>query len=258
MLNYNGIFPDDYDSIVSLKGIGAYTASAIASFCFDLPYAVVDGNVLRILSRYFGAGIPVDSTAGKKYFAQLAQACLDKKQPGAYNQSIMDFGATVCKPQPLCIQCPLKKNCVAFTTNTTALYPVKEKAVAKKERWLSYFIFTCNHKTFVQQRTGKDIWQHLYEFYLVETPSDPLWNEKKINEWLRKNLQIQAPENIRLSKAPKQVLTHRIIRGYFINVGIKTRPRSLDKNAGAWLSPAQLNTKAFPRFINQYFSAAKP
>lgn len=254
-LNFNGIFPNDYNSILSLKGIGAYTASAIASFCFQLPYAVVDGNVQRVLSRFFGIDIPVDSTEGKKNFNQLAQNCLDKKQPGEYNQSIMDFGATVCKPTPLCIQCPLNKYCIAYKSGKVDLYPVKEKSILKKERWFSYFIFTCNKKFYVQQRTGKDIWQHLYEFYLEETSTDPAWNEKKLSRWLNNNLQIQEHKNLNITIAQKQVLTHRIIQGYFIRVELKKQPVSINKKAGEWLSYSELKTKAFPRFIHQFLSA---
>ncbi|MBS1745158.1 MAG: A/G-specific adenine glycosylase [Bacteroidetes bacterium] len=254
--NYHGIFPSDYDSILNLKGVGAYTASAIASFCFNLPYAVLDGNVQRVLSRFFGVSIPVDSNEGKKYFIKLAQLCLDKKQPGDYNQSIMDFGATVCKPIPLCSHCPLNKHCTAYISNKAAFYPVKEKAIIKRERWFSYFIFTFNKKIYVQQRRGKDIWQHLYEFYLEETSSDPAWNEKKIKQWLQQKINISEYKKLSLTIAQKQVLTHRIIHGYFIKVDLKKKPLSLNNTSGAWLGPIEIKTKAFPRLIHQFLSAA--
>ncbi len=248
---YSGNFPSDYNTILSLKGIGAYTASAIVSFCFDLPYAVVDGNVLRVLSRYFGIDLPTDSTEGKKIFTQLAQECLDKDQPAAYNQSIMDFGATICKPAPLCNVCCLNKTCIAFNKNKIDLLPVKQKMIIKKERWFSYFIFSFGGKKFVEQRTAKDIWQNLYEFYLEETTANPEWNFEKIKEWLCKKLNITSTRNINIFPARKQLLTHQTIQGYFVCVELNSEP-DLNSKTGLWLSDAEINTLAFPRFIHQF------
>ena len=122
------IFPEKYEDILSLKGIGTYTASAIASFAFNIPYAVVDGNVFRVLSRFFGIEIPIDTTTGKKYYGELAQLLLDKKNPATYNQAIMDFGAVICKPLlPLCMQCPLQKKCIAFATRQGLNFTCKRK-----------------------------------------------------------------------------------------------------------------------------------
>ena len=125
-----GKFPGTYDDIKSLKGVGPYTAAAIASFAFNLPYAVVDGNVFRVLARVFGINKPIDSAEGKTFFNELATELLDKKQPGLYNQAIMDFGAVVCKPAlPLCTKCIIKKNCFAFLNNKVNELPVKEKKI---------------------------------------------------------------------------------------------------------------------------------
>lgn len=250
--NFAGKFPHDYNSILSLKGIGAYTASAIASFCFHLPYAVVDGNVLRILSRYFGIDLPVDSTEGKKYFLQLAQACLDKKNPGEYNQSIMDFGATVCKPLPLCKQCLLQNNCIAFHSNKILQLPVKTKRIIKKERWFSYFIFSFNKKFFVQQRTAKDVWQSLYEFYLHETKTNPGWSIEKINAWLAKELNIKKTKNIHIIPVQKQILTHQIIQGCFIKAELIAMPLLLNKKNAHWLNEDEIKMLAFPQLINRF------
>ena len=250
---YQGKFPSDFDSILNLKGIGNYTASAIASFCFNLPHAVVDGNVLRILSRYFGIDLPVDTTEGKKNFTKLAQECLNETNPAEYNQSIMDFGATVCKPLPLCNICPLNKTCVAFNQNKIDLLPVKQKSIIKKERWFSYFIFSFNNKKFVRQRIAKDIWQNLHEFYLEETNTNPEWSAGKIKSWLKKSLNINNPTNINIIVAKKQVLTHQIIQGYFIYVELTSKPE-FKTAAGFWLSDAEINSIAFPQFINQFNS----
>lgn len=250
---YNGQFPSAYNDILSLKGIGGYTAAAIASFCFNLPYAVVDGNVLRILSRFLGINTPVDSTEGKKYFSTQAQECLDEGQPGEYNQSIMDFGASVCKPLPLCNKCPLQKQCVAFNTNNIANLPVKAKSITKKERWFSYFIFSFNNTLFVRQRTAKDIWENLHEFYLEETAVDPAWDRSKIKKWLAENLRIQSPGDINIIPAKKQLLTHQKLNGYFIVVELNNTTPLKGVN-GNWLNAAEIKTKAFPQFIHQFIS----
>lgn len=249
---YAGNFPETYDTILSLKGIGAYTASAIASFCFGLPYAVVDGNVLRVLSRYFGIDMPVDSTEGKHFFSQLGQECLDKTQPAEYNQSIMDFGATVCKPVALCNQCSMKTTCIAFNTGNVSALPVKQKSIVKKERWLSYFIFSLDQKKFVQQRTAKDIWQNLHEFYLEETAVNSEWDVKKVSRWLKDHLNIEKTKSIYIIAAKKQTLTHQFIHGYFICVDLFNIPQKLQQTNGLWLTDAEIKLKAFPRFIHQF------
>lgn len=252
--NCNGIIPSDYNSILNLKGVGAYTASAIASFCFNLPHAVVDGNVLRILSRYFGIDKPVDTTEGKQFFTNLAGECLDKKNPGEYNQSIMDFGATVCKPVPLCNVCALNKTCIAFNQQKTNALPVKSKKLVKKERWFSYFIFSFNQKKYVQQRTAKDIWQNLHEFYLEETTVNPEWNEKTIKIFLADQLKISNPKSVIIAKAQTQILTHQLIHGYFILVHLSSLSTSFKKLNGQFLSAQEMAKIAFPRFMHQYIS----
>ena len=164
-----GKFPDKYADILALKGVGPYTAAAIASFAYDLPYAVVDGNVNRVLARFFGISKAIDNIEGKRTFTDLANTLLDKKRPGLYNQAIMDLGAVVCKPkQPLCTTCVLNKHCTAFTRNTVNDYPVKEKKLLKKTRWFYYIVMEYKSRFFIQKRVGKDIWQSLHEFYLIE------------------------------------------------------------------------------------------
>ncbi len=252
--NHNGGFPSDYNSILNLKGIGSYTASAIASFCFDLKHAVVDGNVLRVLSRYFGIDKAIDSTEGKQFFSVLANDCLYKKNPGEYNQSIMDFGATVCKPVPLCTICPLNKTCIAFNQNKINELPVKSKKLVKKERWFSYFIFSFNNKKFVQLRTAKDIWQNLHEFYLVETKQNPEWDQSKIKTYLSSELNIQQTASLNIIKAQAQILTHQKVYGNFIVVELLNKPTFLNALQGEWLSSSEINSRAFPRFMHQYIS----
>ncbi len=176
----NGKFPSTFKEIISLKGIGDYTASAIASICFDESTAVVDGNVYRVLGRYFGIQTPTNSSLGIKEFKELAQHLFDKNQPGTFNQAIMDFGAIVCKPQnPLCDECPFSKSCVALQKKIIKELPVKEKKLKVKKRFFNYLVIkTDDDKTALIQRNDKEIWQGLYQFPLIETSE--IIDEKKL------------------------------------------------------------------------------
>ncbi len=166
-----GIFPNSYKELIKLKGVGDYTASAIASICYNHVEAVVDGNVFRVLSRVFGISTPINSTIGQKEFKKLAQQLIDQKHPGTYNQAIMEFGARYCVPQnPNCQECIFNHQCVAFRTITVDQLPVKIKTKPIKKRYFNYLvIISKNEKTILQQRLGKGIWHKLYEFPLVET-----------------------------------------------------------------------------------------
>lgn len=165
-----GGFPSDYAGVRALKGIGDYTAAAICSFAYNLPTAVVDGNVYRVLSRYFGVETPIDSTKGKKVFAELASELLDTKRPALYNQAIMDFGALQCVPKsPRCKTCVLADACCAFAAGKVELLPVKSKKTAVKTRHFSYLIILDEGKTYIHRRGDGDIWNGLYEPLLIET-----------------------------------------------------------------------------------------
>lgn len=173
---YNGVFPADYISIKKLKGIGDYTAAAIASIAFGLPYAVVDGNVYRVLSRLFGISTPIDSTAGKKEFYHLAQLMLDPGRPGDSNQALMELGAIQCLPaQPLCSDCPLLTNCYALANQCVDSFPVKSKKTKQKERYLNFIYLHQKNKLFLEKRDDKDIWRNMFQFPMIETnaPTSP-------------------------------------------------------------------------------------
>lgn len=245
-----GKFPADYESILGLPGVGPYTAAAIASFAYDLPYAVVDGNVFRVLSRYFGMPDPIDSTAGKKKFTALAASLLDKKAPGAYNQAIMDFGAVICKPQsPLCTQCPLAKKCVAFENGIQDQLPVKEKKIIKKERWFNYFVCSYRGDVYVRKRGIKDIWENLYEFVLFETASQ--LEPRELLE-LPEVQQVTGRQDINAVSASgiyRQTLTHQYINGRFIKLELK-KPLTLEGYER--VSPAELLLLPFPKLISNY------
>jgi len=165
---FGGNFPDNHADILKLKGVGPYTAAAISSFSFGLPFAVLDGNVIRVLSRVFGIQTPFDTAAGKKQFQKLAQELLDKKNPAEYNQAIMEFGALQCVPKsPKCNDCPIVNDCIAFNTNTVSLLPVKSKKLKVKSRFLHFLVVNKNNEVLIGKRNS-GIWQGLYEFPFLE------------------------------------------------------------------------------------------
>lgn len=246
-----GIFPDRYEDILALKGVGPYTAAAISSFAYNLPYAVVDGNVFRVLSRFFGIDVPIDSTKGKQLFTELAGKVLSKKEAGLYNQAIMDFGATVCKPvAPDCSICPLQRYCTAFGEGRVNQLPVKEKTLLRKHRWFYYFLFEHEGKILVHLRSGKDIWQNLNEFYLLETEEQTKWDEASVMQWLGSQLGIKKAQVKQVSPVSVQQLTHQQIKGQFIRVALPSIPPFL-KNY-QWQKLEELRNLPFPKFITAY------
>ncbi|WP_431133495.1 A/G-specific adenine glycosylase [Psychroserpens mesophilus] len=186
----DGIFPSTYSEIIKLKGVGDYTASAIASICFNEPTAVVDGNVYRVLSRYFGISTPINSSQGIKEFKMLATSLIDTKYPGDYNQALMEFGATQCKPKnPYCIVCPLKDHCVALQKGNIDMLPVKLKKTKVVKKHFNFLVFmSSDKKTLFEQRNTKGIWRNLYQFPLVETVkelhSEDFKSHTKISSYL--------------------------------------------------------------------------
>jgi len=215
---YNGNFPKTHSEILQLKGIGEYTAAAISSFAYNQPYAVVDGNVYRVLARIFGVETPIDSTGGKKEFAQLAENLLDKKEPGLHNQTIMEFGALQCVPvQPDCGICPIQTVCKAYNLNLVDKLPIKASKTKVRERFFNYFYIQYQDKIFIQKRTGKDIWQNLFELPLVE--SDRLFETTEIAQF---ELFSNIPDIEIDSTAPtfKHILSHQRIFARFFTVKI--------------------------------------
>lgn len=169
-----GEFPNNYKALLKLKGVGDYTASAISSICFNEVAAVVDGNVYRALSRYFGIDTTINSSKGAKEFKLLAQELIDKKQPAEFNQAIMEFGARQCKPKnPDCSSCPFQNSCVALQKNRVSELPVKIKSAKAKKKYFNFLVFISeDHKTILEKREGKGIWQNLYQFPLIETKAE--------------------------------------------------------------------------------------
>jgi len=249
-----GRFPETFEDLLALKGVGLYTASAIASFAYKLPYAVVDGNVFRVLSRYFGIKTPIDSTQGKKLYSALADVLLDKKNPGVYNQAIMDFGAVVCKPHlPNCKECGLAKNCFAFKNDLTKKLPVKENKKKLKRRWLTYFILQIADKIYLNKRVTNDIWKNLYEFALIESEKkQPI---KAVIKEAEKNFLL--PEKVfkvdSVSKPVIQLLTHQKIEIQFIKI---TLNRYITIKGLKAISIKALGRYPFPKTLREYLKNA--
>jgi A/G-specific adenine glycosylase len=258
---YGGKFPGHYEEILALKGIGPYTAAAIASFAFNLPHAVVDGNVLRVLSRYFGDSTPIDSTAGKKIYTRLADSLLDKDQAGIYNQAIMDFGAIVCKPQnPLCATCVQQAGCQAWQKGWVDRLPVKEKSIRKKERWLYYFLIeTPDEKIYIRQRKEKDIWEDLYELVLWETDEPVYLNEADAlrSDFVQRVFGRPSLTVRYISRMYRQELSHQTIRGQFIMVRVKS-PLPVLEEEYQLVDKRKLTEYAFPKFINAWLQDPTP
>ena len=179
----DGKFPSEYSEILKLKGVGNYTAAAIASFAFNQPKAVVDGNVYRFLGRAFNIHTPIDTSAGQKEFQQLADELIPKEFPGDHNQAMMEIGATVCTPnQPDCENCPVNTICEARKSGTIQLLPVKSKKTKVRSRYFHFQVFLDGEKTILEKRTEKDIWQQMYQFPLVESTSTEFEPEHEIEK----------------------------------------------------------------------------
>ncbi|MCS7037476.1 MAG: A/G-specific adenine glycosylase, partial [Saprospiraceae bacterium] len=213
-----GAFPSTYEEIRALKGVGDYTAAAIASFAFDLPHAVLDGNVYRVLARFFGIETPVNTPEAQKRFSTLAQQLLDPSRPGAYNQAIMDFGARHCRPrQPLCEQCPLAERCVASRQGHAEAFPRKNPPTPRQHRFFLYAVFRKGDMVWVQQRPAGDIWAHLYEFALWETDALPA-EPAQITPQLVERFLPEASSSVALKGifGPyRQTLSHRVVHALF-------------------------------------------
>lgn len=215
-ISVNGVFPVKYEDILKLKGIGTYTAAAICSFAYNQPHAVVDGNVYRVLSRFFGINEPIDSGKGKKIFASLAHDLLDKIQPALYNQAIMDFGALQCTPlSPDCTVCPFKNRCFAFNHNMVSSLPIKQNKTKTSERFFYYLLIRDNGNIYLNKRTENDIWKNLYELPLIESNT-----ALAVDDFIRKQefasiFKENSVVNVRLLNKTKHVLSHRIIYADF-------------------------------------------
>lgn len=273
-----GHFPDTLEGIKQLKGVGDYTAAAIGSFAFDIPAAVVDGNVYRVLARYFGIDTPINSTQGKKEFAALAQSLLPSSKASdspssfspvaAYNQAMMDFGAIQCTPQsPKCLLCPLAETCEAMRTNRVAELPVKQKNMKVKTRHLSYIYIRCKGETAIHRRGEGDIWQGLWEPFnasdIAEACASPssaqtslsstkfstsLTKLSSFKKELAADLHLSNVDALQLlAQDVKHILTHRILLADFYLLETEARPQLPDDYI--WIKEEEIEDYGIPRLI---------
>jgi A/G-specific adenine glycosylase len=248
---HKGIFPNDFEQLLKLPGVGPYTAAAIASIAFNLPHAVVDGNVYRVLSRYFGIDTPIDSSAGIKEFQKLADEILPKYQAGAYNQGLMDFGSMVCKPsQPECSTCPIAESCIAVKSDRVSLLPVKKGKIKIRERFLIYLILVDeNGNTLVEKRNTKDIWEGLFQFPLIETDSfqslEHYFDMAAIQEFVN----TENSKVIKVSAIIKHVLSHQRLFVRFVHLSTLKLPSIENFQT---IGFEDIHALAMPRAITRY------
>ncbi len=236
-----GHFPNTYDEIRSLRGVGDYTAAAIASISFDLPRAVLDGNVYRVLSRYWGIETPIDTNTGQKEFRALADEMLDTSHPSLYNQAIMDFGALQCTPQnPLCMYCPLQESCVALSEGKVDTLPIKSHKTKVRDRYFTYlYIENARGEVLIQRRGAGDIWQGLYQLPLIESTDGPISFDEMAKKYPGCELVVQGMTH---------QLSHQLLHAecyHFIvkNHSVKNLPE------GKWIRHDEIGNFAMPRLL---------
>ncbi len=250
----DGVFPKAFQDLKMLKGVGDYTAAAIASFAFGEAVAVVDGNVIRVLARFFGIEIPFDTTEGKKHFNRLAQSLISHTKPAAFNQAIMDFGATVCTPKnPDCANCLLAKNCFAAQHELAAALPVRSKKLLKRERHFNFIVFRHNSNTFIRQRNGNDIWKKLYEFPLIEG----IVGEHEMEEAIELLIHENSFSVLHQSAVATQMLTHQKLHIRFVEVELH-KPCAWLKTNFKSVKISELHQHAFPKTLAAYVSENFP
>ena len=253
---HDGIFPSSAAALLKLKGVGAYTAAAVASIAYDEPVAVVDGNVYRVLSRVFGMDNPIDEGPGQKAFAALAQELLDRKAPGTHNQAVMEFGALQCVPRnPKCDQCPLEATCEARRSGQIEALPVKARKTKVRDRFFYYFILNHGNSFYIRKRSAKGIWQNLYEFPLQESDQkealDDIINKAVKEGWY-------DPKDAVLQKVSppiKHVLSHQRLHTRFLEITVE----NLTQAPEDWIKVNRetFSNYAIPRLIDRYLQDAE-
>ena len=252
-LQLNGKFPETYDELLKMKGIGFYTAAAIASFEFGERVPVVDGNVYRVLARVFGITEDITTTKAKKTFANLAVELIQAADdPATYNQAIMEFGAIQCTPvAPDCLLCPLQQQCQAYLTGRQHLLPVKSKKAPVRERYFTYIVFRQDGKVAMQERLARDIWQNLYEFFLIEDeePAVPLTRQAfpdSIAALLKKGVQTGVPVEM------MQLLSHQRVRAWFYEIELPSNVDIPLPTGLQWYLTAEIEELPKPVLITNY------
>lgn len=234
--DYAGVFPANYEELLKLKGVGAYTAAAIASMAFDVKVPVIDGNVFRVASRIFGIHEDIANPRSRKVFQERLEELIPDDNPGDFNQAIMEFGAMQCVPvKPDCHTCIFKTQCYAYRTNEVKNLPVKAKKGKARERFIHYIVFEHNNVLLFRERKGKDIWQGLHDFYSIEAPA--ILTEIQLTEELERMLKEIKWELIETTGIHKHILTHRIIFAKFLRVAIYDKTEFNDLSLRFGLHP---------------------
>jgi A/G-specific adenine glycosylase len=251
---YGGIFPDTYAGLLELKGIGPYTAAAIASFAFREKVAVLDGNVYRVLSRIFGIETDIASHTGKKIFTSLANELISSQHPDIYNQAIMEFGAMLCTPaKPQCMFCPFNDACVAALTGRQEQLPVKSKKLSVKERYFHYLVFTSGNEIALKERTHKDIWSGLYDFYLVEKDAFMETGEllQELSPEIADDLVVEKKSDVHI-----HVLSHQRVKAKFWHVAVAAdaKEKLATKLGLLFFTPTETEDLPKPVLINNYLN----
>lgn len=248
--DYNGEFPNTYEKLVKLKGVGDYTASAISSIVYNEPQAVLDGNVFRVLSRYFGIDEAINTAAGQKVFKAKADEVLYHDDPGTFNQALMEFGALQCVPRkPDCDSCVLRSGCRALAQGRVAELPQKQKKVYNRKRYLNYAILYFGGELYIEKRTTAGIWHNLYQFWLVET-DEAIKPAELFNDWEKNGLRkarLRATHSLKPHK-----LSHQSLHITVLEVDLTEVPRFLGTSNGLWVPAEQLKTYAFPRPLRAF------
>lgn len=247
-----GHFPDTYEGILKLKGVGRYTAAAIASFAYRLPHPVIDGNVYRFISRLRGIATPIATDAAYKEFEALLMQLIDRKRPDRFNAALMDFGALQCRPQPDCTVCPFRDECVALRTGRVDTLPVKAPKAKPVDRWFYYFDLLWQNKRLMQQRTGKDIWRGLWEMPLLESNHE-LTEDELATEAHRfvSNVFHLSPLTIHPSPSYLHQLTHRTIHARFLQAELNSAPLKMPENM-RFASDTEIKKLPVSRLIDRY------
>ncbi|PHR35374.1 MAG: A/G-specific adenine glycosylase [Fluviicola sp.] len=232
----NGKFPATYNEIMQLKGVGTYTAAAVASFAYNERCAVVDGNVYRFLSRLFDIATPIDSTQGKKEFQLLADELIKKADPGTHNQAMMEMGSLICSPKPDCEACPVQVHCLALKNKTISERPIKSKKTKVRDRYFHYLVHSFDGKTIITKRTEKGIWQNMYQFPLIETESAE--TPRTISNEISFSSEVQ-----------KHILSHQRIFAVFHH--IDNAPKTLDSDH-LEINKVEIQDYPLPRIIDRY------
>ena len=252
---YGGQFPADFEKLKQLKGIGDYTAAAIASIAFNLPHAVVDGNVYRVLSRLYDIDTPININEGQTLFAQLADELLNREQPGLHNQAMMEFGALHCTPKnPNCLLCPLQAQCLAFAHQTVMQRPVKLPKVKVTTRYFNYLVIRINGSVYLHKRSGNDIWKNLYDFPCIESETAMTVEEVVTSEKFIQLIEEKPFSITKVSPVYTHKLTHRTLLAQFIEIKLEQKLLQIETK-DLFLAPeSELGSFPIPRLIDLYLN----